>query len=198
MVNDDPKRYGIFECFYCSYSVGEIKHVALNELQLLVENFCNEKNYFFTDLLLAKNGDVKFHQTPSEFILSNTKIWVAPDLIYETKGILNCFNFRLGKYSVMNEFKLNNNVLMLYLMDKFPTFKEKITILNYYYQECDLKVFSTRDFDGRYLSLKLDSSIEKLRKIANKNILAENDFVKFDIDKSLSCVFCNFKSYCGR
>ena len=198
MVSKDPKRFGIFECFYCICSVNEIKHMALNELENLVKNFCSEKNYFFNELLLAKNGDVKFHKTPDDFILSNTRIWVAPDLIYESKGVLNCLNFRFGRHSLMNDFKLNNNVLMLYLMNNYASFRGKIVILNYYYQSKDLKVFSLDDFNGRYLTAKLENSIERLRKIANRNVLIESDFPKFDVDKSLSCERCNFKNYCNK
>ncbi len=198
LIADNPKRYAIYECFYCVYSVAEIKYIAVNELKLLVDNFCREENYFFNELLMAKNGDVKFHKTPDDFLLSNTMIWVAPDLIYESKGVLNCLNLRFGRYSVMNAFKLNNNVVMLYLMNKFSLFKDKIILNNFYYENSELKSFSVNDFDAKLLTIQLNSSIETLRIIANKNILQDSDFPEFAVDKALSCDNCNFKSYCNK
>ncbi|UDQ97102.1 hypothetical protein AAEX28_08630 [Lentisphaerota bacterium WC36G] len=197
-VVNEPKHYAIHECFYCVYSVGEIKKIALNELDLLVKNFCSENNQFFEDLIMAKNGDVKFHDNIDSFMLSKTLIWVAPDLIYESKGVLHCLNLKFGKYSVMNAFTFQNSLILLYLMNNFPTFKDKILLQNFYYQNNDLKSYSTIDFDGNKLAIQLDASIETLRQIANKNILSVNDFAKFDLDKDLSCNNCNFKSFCSK
>ena len=192
----DPKRFALFDLFYCVKNFSELESEALRSLDMLCEKFC--ASVFFRDLGQMKVGRLKILPLPDFFYYKNIKIWTAPDLVWEEKGIFQVLNFYHKRNAIFNLKNLTNYFTGLYLRKKFPDLRKKIIFYDFFYEEENLfDVCSFAELNALEALNEFQISVGEMRQLENGRMVFAKDFPKYGDLEPLICSNCRFQSFCS-
>jgi hypothetical protein len=186
----DPKRPNLFELYYCDLSFETAFELAYNELQYMIDTFCESD--IFSELCTLPSLSRIHELCPVSFSIGSLEVWIAPDLIWRHKGKLHFMTFTNSSNPEAMK-TLNGALHKIFASGKLNASPDRVKSLIWSFKHGSLDVLNDTDLNISSVIDRVASSSAKLLELVDTSGIVREDMFKKNPE---NCQYCRFREYC--